>query len=44
MQLNCSVQTFDNLQCRDEVKRAIITWDGNLTPNYKYIDKLRKNK
>lgn len=44
LKLNCSVQSFDNLNCRDEVKRAIITWDGELTQNYKYIEELRREK
>uniref|UniRef100_A0A914Z7W2 Saccharopine dehydrogenase (NAD(+), L-glutamate-forming) n=1 Tax=Panagrolaimus superbus TaxID=310955 RepID=A0A914Z7W2_9BILA len=40
--LNCSTdQNFNKLQCRDEIKRAIITSDGELTPNYKYIADLR---
>lgn len=36
--------SFDNVVCRDEVKRAVITWDGQLTPNFKYINDLRKEK
>lgn len=41
-QLNCATdQNFSQLQCRDEIKRAIITSDGELTPNYKYIADLR---
>ncbi|KAI3418932.1 hypothetical protein GPALN_008027 [Globodera pallida] len=40
--LNCNTdQPFASLQCRDEIKRAIITSDGQLTPGYKYIDELR---
>uniref|UniRef100_A0A914EBA5 Saccharopine dehydrogenase (NAD(+), L-glutamate-forming) n=1 Tax=Acrobeloides nanus TaxID=290746 RepID=A0A914EBA5_9BILA len=40
--LNCETdQPFDTLQCREEVKRAIITSDGELTPNFKYIQDLR---
>ncbi|KAI1715545.1 saccharopine dehydrogenase NADP binding domain-containing protein [Ditylenchus destructor] len=41
--LNCTTDnSFERIACRDEVKRAIITWDGELTHNYKYIEDLRK--
>uniref|UniRef100_A0A915PET4 Saccharopine dehydrogenase (NAD(+), L-glutamate-forming) n=2 Tax=Meloidogyne TaxID=189290 RepID=A0A915PET4_9BILA len=43
--LNCSTdQPFNSLQCSEEVKRAIITTDGELTPNYKYIEELRNEQ
>lgn len=43
--LNCSTdQPFDSLQCRDEVKKAIITSDGELTSNFKYIEELRNEQ
>ncbi|KAI6211451.1 Alanine dehydrogenase PNT and Saccharopine dehydrogenase domain containing protein [Aphelenchoides besseyi] len=43
--LNCSTdQPFDNLQCRPEVKNAIITSDGKLTPNFRYIEDLRQDQ
>lgn len=43
--LNCSTdQPFERLQCRDEVKRAIITNAGQLTPNFAYIADLRLEK
>uniref|UniRef100_A0A1I7X9Y8 AlaDh_PNT_N domain-containing protein n=1 Tax=Heterorhabditis bacteriophora TaxID=37862 RepID=A0A1I7X9Y8_HETBA len=43
--LNCATdQHFDRLVCRDEVKGAIITTDGRLTPNYEYIAELRSSK
>ncbi|TMS38063.1 hypothetical protein L596_004871 [Steinernema carpocapsae] len=43
--LNCSTdQPFSRLQCRDEVKRAVITTDGQLTPDYEYIDQLRREQ
>ncbi|CAD6199885.1 unnamed protein product [Caenorhabditis auriculariae] len=37
-------KAFDSLQCRDEVKNAIITDSGSLTPNYTYIEQLRKDQ
>ncbi|KAJ1350331.1 hypothetical protein KIN20_006098 [Parelaphostrongylus tenuis] len=41
--LNCSTEhSFENLSCRPEVKRAIITNDGKLTKSYEYIADLRK--
>ncbi|PAV69441.1 hypothetical protein WR25_09044 isoform A [Diploscapter pachys] len=43
--LNCEYsQPFDRLQCRDEIKNAVITSDGKLTPNYEYITELRRQK
>lgn len=43
--LNCEVdQDFESLQCREEVKGAIITSDGQLTPNFKYIQDLRNEQ
>lgn len=40
--LNCATdQSFKSLECREEIKRAIITSEGELTPDYKYIQKLR---
>ncbi|KAI6206438.1 Alanine dehydrogenase PNT and Saccharopine dehydrogenase domain containing protein [Aphelenchoides besseyi] len=43
--LNCSTdQPFDHLQCRPEVKNAIITSDGKLTPNFRYIEDLRQDQ
>lgn len=43
--LNCSTDLpFDRLQCAPEVKRAIITNNGTLTPDYEYISELRKQK
>ncbi|KAI6224429.1 hypothetical protein M3Y99_01399800 [Aphelenchoides fujianensis] len=43
--LNCSTdQPFERLQCRPEVKNAIITSDGELTPNFKYIADLRQDQ
>uniref|UniRef100_A0A914VUB3 Saccharopine dehydrogenase (NAD(+), L-glutamate-forming) n=1 Tax=Plectus sambesii TaxID=2011161 RepID=A0A914VUB3_9BILA len=43
--LNCSTnQHFDRLACCDEVKKAIITTDGKLTPNFQYINRLRLEK
>jgi len=45
LKLNCSTdQPFNSLQCSEEVKRAIITTDGELTPNYKYIEELRNEQ
>lgn len=37
-------QHFDRLQCRTEIKNAIITDQGKLTPNFEYIAQLRKDK
>lgn len=43
--MNCSTdQPFERLQCRPEVKNAIITSDGELTPNFKYIADLRRDQ
>ncbi|EPB71355.1 saccharopine dehydrogenase [Ancylostoma ceylanicum] len=43
--LNCTTeQPFDRLACRPEVKGAIITNEGKLTPNYEYIADLRSAK
>ncbi|ETN81777.1 saccharopine dehydrogenase [Necator americanus] len=43
--LNCTTeQPFDRLTCRPEVKGAIITNGGMLTPNYEYISDLRNAK
>lgn len=43
--LNCATDMpLDRLQCAPEVKRAIITDSGELTPDYEYIDDLRKQK
>ncbi|CAI4227869.1 unnamed protein product [Auanema sp. JU1783] len=43
--LNCAADIpLDRTACRDEVKGAIITSDGGLTQNYKYIAELRKAK
>ncbi|CAI5448094.1 unnamed protein product [Caenorhabditis angaria] len=43
--INCSNdQSFDRLQVRDEIKRAIITDQGKLTPNFEYIQQLRADK
>lgn len=44
-QLNCATdQNFTRLQCKEEVKNAIITSDGKLTPNFEYIADLRAQK
>ncbi|CAD5225372.1 unnamed protein product [Bursaphelenchus xylophilus] len=43
--LNCAAeQPFERLECRPDVKNAIITSDGELTPNYKYIETLREEQ
>ena len=43
--LNCSTdQDFERLSCRDSIKRAIITNNGDLTPNFKYISDLRREQ
>ncbi|KAK0398486.1 hypothetical protein QR680_002615 [Steinernema hermaphroditum] len=43
--LNCATdQSFDRLQCRNEVKGAIITSDGKLTPDFEYIADLRREQ
>uniref|UniRef100_A0A8R1UD23 Saccharopine dehydrogenase (NAD(+), L-glutamate-forming) n=1 Tax=Pristionchus pacificus TaxID=54126 RepID=A0A8R1UD23_PRIPA len=43
--LNCATdQNFTRLQCKEEVKNAIITSDGKLTPNFEYIADLRAQK
>ncbi|VDM39180.1 unnamed protein product [Toxocara canis] len=40
--LNCSTdQPFDHLHCSEDIKRAIITNAGSLTPRYEYITELR---
>lgn len=30
--------TFDRLQLKDELKRAVIVWNGELTPAYRYLE------
>ncbi|MFH4980033.1 hypothetical protein AB6A40_006742 [Gnathostoma spinigerum] len=41
--LNCATYLpFENLNCREEIKRAIITDNGKLTPNFSYIEELRR--
>uniref|UniRef100_A0A0M3HKI5 DUF1041 domain-containing protein n=1 Tax=Ascaris lumbricoides TaxID=6252 RepID=A0A0M3HKI5_ASCLU len=42
MVLNCSTdQAYNQLHCCEDIKRAIITDAGSLTPPYEYIAELR---
>ncbi|VDK24061.1 unnamed protein product [Anisakis simplex] len=43
--LNCATdQPFDQLHCCDDIKNAIITNDGALTPKFEYIADLRRKR
>uniref|UniRef100_A0A7E4ULH5 Saccharopine dehydrogenase n=1 Tax=Panagrellus redivivus TaxID=6233 RepID=A0A7E4ULH5_PANRE len=43
--LNCGTDhDINRLQCRDEIKNAIITSEGELTPKFKYINDLRNEQ